>query len=58
MPVGRVGDMARFCGMGLGSRLLASVLSLAMLAVAEGVEVCRVSDLRLVTQTGEFFLAG
>lgn len=33
-------------------------LLLAGLAGVEGVEVCKVADLQLVTQTGEFFLAG
>ena len=35
------------------------VVALAMMAAsAEAVEVCKVTDLSLVTQTGEFFLAG
>jgi hypothetical protein len=34
------------------------VLFLAGLSMARAVEVCKVADLSLVTQTGEFFLAG
>ena len=35
------------------------MLALAMMATtADAVEVCKVTDLSLVTQTGEFFLAG
>ena len=38
--------------------LVAALLALGFMPVAEAVEVCRVVDLELVTQTGEFFLAG
>lgn len=48
-----------FCGMGSpGSSRIMLVLFLAGLTLVEGVEVCKVADLSLVTQTGEFFLAG
>nr|AHH02151.1 protein 99 [synthetic construct] len=40
-----------------GQAWLFSVLVAVMLEVVSGVEVCKVADLRLVTQTGEFFLA-
>nr|AHH02127.1 protein 106 [synthetic construct] len=39
------------------NRLLLGLAVLGCLGMAEGVEVCRVADLSLVTQTGEFFLA-
>ena len=38
--------------------LLGLIGVLSHMPVAESVEVCKVVDLRLVTQTGEFFLAG
>jgi hypothetical protein len=38
--------------------LLGALVGLSILLLAEGVEVCRVSDLQLVTQSGEFFLGG
>ena len=38
--------------------MLAMLGMLAMLPVVESLEVCSVDDLQLVTQTGEFFLAG
>lgn len=39
--------------------MLLVLFGLGVLAqVAEGVEVCTVADLQVVTQTGEFFLAG
>ena len=41
-----------------GGRLLAALVLLALAAPAAAVEVCKVVDLQLVTQTGEFFLAG
>lgn len=37
---------------------LAALVGLCSLRGVEGVEICRVADLQLVTQTGEFFLAG
>jgi hypothetical protein len=37
--------------------MMTAVLFL-ILPSAKAVEVCKVADLRLVTQTGEFFLAG
>ena len=41
------------------TRLLLAALALLSLATpASVVEVCKVVDLQLVTQTGEFFLAG
>jgi hypothetical protein len=38
--------------------LLAALALLSLVAPAASVEVCKVVDLQLVTQTGEFFLAG
>jgi len=38
--------------------LLAALALLSLVAPAAAVEVCKVVDLQLVTQTGEFFLAG
>jgi len=38
--------------------LLAVLVLLNLFAPAAAVEVCKVVDLQLVTQTGEFFLAG
>eukprot|EP00961_Rhodomonas_salina_P163130 2197187-Rhodomonas_salina.3 len=38
--------------------MLAAVAMLSMVSSAAAVEVCKVVDLQLVTQTGEFFLAG
>ena len=38
--------------------LLAAIALLGLVTPAAAVEVCKVVDLQLVTQTGEFFLAG
>lgn len=38
--------------------LLAALALLSLVTPAASVEVCKVVDLQLVTQTGEFFLAG
>ena len=38
--------------------LLAALALLSLATPAAAVEVCKVVDLQLVTQTGEFFLAG
>ena len=38
--------------------LLAALAVLSLATPAAAVEVCKVVDLQLVTQTGEFFLAG
>ncbi len=38
--------------------LLVALVGFSMLMLAEGVEICQVADLQLVTQTGEFFLGG
>ena len=43
---------------GMARTLLAALALLSLVAPAAAVEVCKVVDLKLVTQTGEFFLAG
>jgi len=51
--------MCRSMGSSGSSRMqMLLILFLAGLSMARAVEVCKVADLSLVTQTGEFFLAG